>query len=150
VTCHRSLARRILPGFLLTVCSQEDGHIVPGRFQQVVGFHDYSVQQQHPCYTTSSRDLGKKKPQVINSKFVCRCVYISHTDAQVVDMPLRWHGAAGHFTKEFEMNVPGAKSVEVNQYRCRSLNVIQTKSKVRVFVVLTSVVDTFSHVDAGS
>jgi len=48
----------------LTVCSQEDGHIVPGRFQQVVGFHDYSVTSQHPCYTTSSRDLGKKKPQV--------------------------------------------------------------------------------------
>jgi hypothetical protein len=47
-------------------CLQEDGHIVPGRFQQVVGFHDYSVQQQHPCYTTSSRDLGKKKPQVIH------------------------------------------------------------------------------------
>ena len=46
-------------------------------------------------------------------------------------MPLRWHGAAGHFTKEFEMNVPGAKAVEVNQYRCRSLNVMQTKSKVR-------------------
>jgi len=91
--------------------SKEDGHIVPGRFQQVVGFHDYSVTSQHPCYTTSSRDLGKKKPQV-------------------VDMPLRWHGAAGHFTKEFEMNVPGAKAVEVNQYRCRSLNVMQTKSKV--------------------
>ena len=50
----------------LTPCLQEDGHIVPGRFQQVVGFHDYSVQSQHPCYTTSSRDLGKKKPQVIN------------------------------------------------------------------------------------
>jgi hypothetical protein len=32
------------------------------------------------------------------------------------------------------MNVPGAKSVEVNQYRCRSLNVIQTKSKVRLFI----------------
>ena len=47
-------------------------------------------------------------------------------------MPLRWHGAAGHFTKEFEMNVPGAKAVEVNQYRCRSLNVMQTKSKVRM------------------
>ena len=29
------------------------------------------------------------------------------------------------------MNVPGAKAVEVNQYRCRSLNVMQTKSKVR-------------------
>ena len=37
---------------------------MPGRFQQVTGFHDYSVQPQHPCYTTSSRDLGKKKPQV--------------------------------------------------------------------------------------
>jgi hypothetical protein len=59
------------------------------------------------------------------------CVSFLKRFAQVVDMPLRWHGAAGHFTKEFEMNVPGAKAVEVNQYRCRSLNVIQTKSKVR-------------------
>jgi hypothetical protein len=60
-----------------------------------------------------------------------RRVSLILTCKQVVDMPLRWHGAAGHFTKEFEMNVPGAKAVEVNQYRCRSLNVMQTKSKVR-------------------
>jgi hypothetical protein len=62
---------------------------------------------------------------------------MTHSRGQIVDMPLRWHGAAGHFTKEFEMNVPGAKSVEVNQYRCRSLNVMQTKSKVcALFLVL--------------
>jgi hypothetical protein len=54
---------------VLIKCFQEDGHIVPGRFQQVVGFHEYSVTAQHPCYTTSSRDLGKKKPQVI---FYCQ------------------------------------------------------------------------------
>jgi len=64
--------------------------------------------------------------------------FISEVVVQVVDMPLRWHGAAGHFTKEFEMNVPGAKAVEVNQYRCRSLNVIQTKSKVRLFICFIS------------
>lgn len=58
--------------------------------------------------------------------------FLTNIPVQVVDMPLRWHGAAGHFTKEFEMNVPGAKAVEVNQYRCRSLNVMQTKSKVRM------------------
>ncbi len=73
------------------------------------------------------------------SLFAARHLHSAHVVAQVVDMPLRWHGAAGHFTKEFEMNVPGAKSVEVNQYRCRSLNVIQTKSKVRVFVRFISV-----------
>ena len=72
--------------------------------------------------------------------------FISEVVVQVVDMPLRWHGAAGHFTKEFEMNVPGAKAVEVNQYRCRSLNVIQTKSKVR-FVQSAFLIDAACDVE---
>jgi hypothetical protein len=89
--------------------------------------------------------LGKKKPQVTPISRTTLRVCLSEVVLQVVDMPLRWHGAAGHFTKEFEMNVPGAKAVEVNQYRCRSLNVIQTKSKVR-YVQSALLIDAVSDV----
>lgn len=63
-----------------------------------------------PCYHTSAHDWGKKPPSD-------------------VDMPLRWHGAAGGFAKGFEVDTPG-KGVTINLYRNRGLRTAGTKSKV--------------------
>ena len=91
--------------------AKEEGHIMPGRFTNHENFHDYGVKEQHPCYLTTAHDFGRKRPQI-------------------VDMPVRWHGAAGQFTKDFEMRVPGGQSVSINNFRNRSLRTMDNRSRV--------------------
>ena len=47
-----------------------------------------------------------------------------------VDMPLKWRGKEGVFTKDFEMNEPGKSTITVNNYRNLGLRTCKTYSKV--------------------
>ena len=70
-----------------------------------------NIKVQHPCFTTTGHDLGCKKPQQ-------------------VDMPVKWRGKEGVFTRDFEMNEPGKTTITVNNYRDRGLRTCKTYSKV--------------------
>ena len=71
--------------------------IVPDRFANATSFTS-NIKVQHPCFTTTAHDLGCKKPQQ-------------------VDMPVKWRGKEGTFTRDFEMNEPGNSTMTVNNYR---------------------------------
>jgi hypothetical protein len=72
--------------------------LVPDRFSDVAQWTS-SIKAQHPCFTTTAHDLGARKPQQ-------------------VDMPVKWRGKQGEFTRDFEMNEPGKSTITVNNYRC--------------------------------
>ena len=83
---------------------------VPERFvgeQRVT----HKAKAQHPCYTTSAHELGIKAPSQ-------------------VDMPVKWRGKEGTFTRGYEMSEPGNTAVTVNNYVNRSLRTNKTVSKV--------------------
>lgn len=85
-------------------------NIVPNRFMDASSFvHNAKV--QHPCFTTTSHEIGQKKPQQ-------------------VDMPVKWGGKEGHFTQDFVMQEPGKASISINAYVNRGLRTNKTYSKV--------------------
>ena len=87
-----------------------NSNIVPQRFANSDGFtHNSKV--QHPCFTTTAHDIGIKKPQQ-------------------VDMPVKWRGKEGTFTRDFEMQEPGKASISINNYNNRGLRTNKTFSKV--------------------
>ena len=83
---------------------------VPSRFENA-GAWASNIKVQHPCYLTTAHELGGKRPQQ-------------------VDMPNKWRGKAGVFTRDFEMNEPGKATITVNNYRNRGLRTAKTYSKV--------------------
>mmetsp|Transcript_34560 Transcript_34560/g.108343 ORF Transcript_34560/g.108343 Transcript_34560/m.108343 type:complete len:147 (-) Transcript_34560:493-933(-) len=84
--------------------------VLPRRFADA-SLHKSNVKIQHPCFTTTAHDIGFKKPQQ-------------------VDMPVKWRGKEGVFTREFEMREPGKTGITVNTYVDRGLRTGKTKSKV--------------------
>ena len=84
--------------------------IVPDRFANCNQWTS-NRKVQHPCFTTTAHELGYKAPKQ-------------------VDMPVKWRGKEGTFTRDFEMNEPGKNTITVNNYRNRGLRTCKTFSKV--------------------
>merc|ERR1719199_54741 len=84
--------------------------VVPARFENANNWTS-NIKVQHPCFTTTAHEIGCKRPQQ-------------------VDMPLKWRGKEGVFTKDFEMNEPGKSTITVNNYRNLGLRTCKTYSKV--------------------
>jgi len=83
-------------------------NVLPERFEPDTVFN-YRKKGQHPCFTTTSNDLGKAPGPM--------------------EFPTKWRGRKGEFTDGFIVCEPGT-GLAINTYHDRGLRTNKTRSNV--------------------
>lgn len=80
------------------MATQIGTRVLPARFKDVTRW-DLKPLKQHPCYTTTNNDYGRKVPQQ-------------------AEMPLEWYGLDGSFTNGIPF-MPSATGLQTAVMRSR-------------------------------